>query len=162
MVLVLIAVGAFLVLGGDDDGGDDDTASSTSTTASTSEPTSEPTSGEGTGSSVTTGPTASSTSTVSTPDPPVTPPTSSSALPEGFPEPPGATPSVTGGIEVPGTVEEVAAFYGENLPSAGFTVGSELDVGVGRSLAVTGGGLDGQLILVDIGLGTVTVIWTAS
>ena len=84
------------------------------------------------------------------------------ALPEGFPEPPGASPSVTGGIDVPGTVDDVAAFYEANLPPAGYVIGSQVDVGVGRSLPVTNSGVDGQLLLVDLGTGTVTVLWTAT
>ncbi len=159
VVLLLTAVGVFLVVGGDDD----DSAGSTTTSSTTSTETA----------STTTETTETTASTPTTPDPtdpttstqaPTVPsvPGSTAALPEGFPDPPGATPSVTGGIDVPGTVDEVAAFYEANLPPAGYTIGSGFDVGVGRSFEVTGPGVDGQLLLVDFTTGTVSVIWTAT
>jgi hypothetical protein len=160
VLLVVVVVGAVALLRG---GGDGEAASTTTTTSggsstSGSTETSEPTT---TSETPTSGSTSTPTTTPGT-STPLSVPGSTTAPPEGFPEPPDAEPSVTGGIDVPGTVDEVGAFYEEELAAAGYEVGPAFDVGVGRSYSVTGQGVDGQLLLVDLGTGTVSVIWSAT
>jgi len=172
VALVAVGIGVFLVaMDGDDDG----TASGATRPAAATTPPStdarpdevapgstEPVEGPGTSEQV--GDTEATDPVVPPGSVPGVPPgTTDFSPPEGFPQPEGATPdTITGGLSVPGTAADAAAYYEGALPGAGYAV-ERLEVsGLPAVLTVTGSGVNGQLVFVDLGFGTTSVLWTAT
>lgn len=155
VALVVVGAGVFLVtsLGGDDEPDDVDLRTS-ATVPATDGPSSSPSSSTSTSSTTEAGSPIGPGGTVSVPAT-----GTDFAPPAAFPQPEGAAPDgITGGLEVPGTSEDALAFYEGALPGAGFTA-TRADLPGIVALEVTGDGLAGQLLFVDIGLGTTTVLW---
>lgn len=167
MALVAVGLGVLFVTSGDDDGG---TASETSGPAGASAPATEAP-GSGSSPSVAVGAPETepgnsldlSTSSSSVPGLPPELGTEGLAPPDGFPQPDGAAiDELTGGLTVPGEAAAARSFYEGALPGEGYTVGSADLPGVAGALAVTGDGVSGQLVFLDLGFGSTSVFWVAS
>lgn len=164
LAIVATGVGVFLVAGSDDGGGD---GSSRSSEASAGPATSASTASTPTTDSATTDSSTEGSSSTAVPSSPSIPEGTTPSIPEApgaapppeeFPEPDGATSSVTGGIEVSGTPADVADFYETELTAAGYTVARTTVEGLAESLVVSGNGVDGQLVITDVGVST-AVLW---
>lgn len=162
--LVVVGLGVFLVTSGDDGG---ESASETRP-AGASESLPEESPGSGPVASVDvgepeeTGPGSSLDLSGSEPSLPPELGTGSLSVPDGFPQPDGAVPdALTGGLTVPGEAAAAQSFYEGALPGAGYTVEPADLPGVAAALAVTGDGISGQLLFLDLGLGSTSVLWVA-
>ncbi len=170
MALVAVGLGVFFVASGDDDG---EVATEETRPAGATEPVpeetpgsepevSEPTASVDIGEPGETGPGSSLDLSGTVPGLSPEAGTEGLAPPEGFPQPEGTVPdTLTGGLTVPGTAADALAFYEGALPGAGYAVEPSELPGVAAVLAVTGDGVTGQLVFLDLGLGSTSVVWVA-